>query len=121
MTAIRNLAITKAFSLFTGIIFLNMGFFLAEVNMLDFQDQRIIENIRNLVITGGLEEERDHHASGGADGSAKAFNINGEALRLLHSSRYIIAARCHGEWANHYLNANYSEIVSPPPESTFRA
>lgn len=94
-----------------------MGFFLAEVSMLEIKDREMVENICNLVINGGLEEERDGHTPGPADGSMKAFSLNADALRLHHSSLYLIAARTFREQCDHYLHADYSEIVSPPPEA----
>lgn len=84
--------------------------------MLDIKDKEMIENICNLVINGGLEEERDGHSSG-VEGGMKTISLNAEALRLHHSSLYLIASRNFREMSDNYLNADYSEIVSPPPEA----
>lgn len=116
MIFFRNHPFTRIFSLFTGLVFLNMGFFLAEISMLELKDRRMVENVRNLVLTGGLEEERDSHGSAN-DAPIKAFTMDSAHLRLRHSSLFLIAARLHGDCEDHYLHADYSEIVSPPPES----
>ncbi len=116
----RNL-FTKLFSLFTGVIFLNMSFFLAEVCLLDFQDKQMIENVSKLILNGGLEEERDTHGASGLGADAfKVLSIGSDDLLLRHSSLFLIAARTHSDNEDHYLHADYSEIVSPPPEFTVR-
>ena len=120
MKIFRNQTGTRIFSLFTGVVFLNMSFFLAEVCMLEITDKQMIENVCNLVLNGGLEEERDAHSgggSGGGDVALKMFSLSGEHLLLHHSSLFLIASRMQQESEDHYLHANHSQIFSPPPES----
>lgn len=114
MMICRNQTATKAFSLVTGVIFLNMSFFLAEVCLLEIKDKQMVENVVNLVLNGGLEEERDAHSSGG-DVPLKMFSMVSE-LALHHSSLFLIASRTHRDAEDHYLHADHSEIFSPPPE-----
>src|SRR5690554_1866623 len=116
MMPFRSRTVTRIFSLFTGVIFFNMSFFLAEVCLLDFKDRQMVENVCNLVINGGLEEERDTHGSAG-DAPVKLYSFTTADLLSRHSSLFLIAARIHGEREDHYLHADHSEIVSPPPES----
>lgn len=104
----------RIFTLLTGIIFLNMSFFLAEVCMLDIKDKQMIENVANLVLNGGLEEERDSHTTGG-DAPIKMFSPGG-ALMLHHSSLFLIASKTYLEWIDHYLHADHSQKFSPPPD-----
>lgn len=118
MTHFRQKIAVRIFSLFTGVIFLNMSFFLAEMCMLDLEDEEMIENVCNLVINGGMEEERDAHTSG-SDVPIKVFSINSVDLLLRHSSLFLIATKVHQENEDHYLHADHSEIVSPPPEFPF--
>lgn len=115
MTMFRNETGTKIFSLMTAVIFLNMSFFLAEVCMLDIKDRKMIENVANLVLNGGLEEERDAHASG-SDAPLKMFSLSSAELLLRHSSLFLIASRMHQESIDHYLHADHSEKFSPPPD-----
>lgn len=109
-----NQPITRIFSLLTGVVFLNMSFFLAEVCLLDIKDARMIENVRNLVLNGGLEEERDAHSSG-SDVALKMFSM-ATGLSLHHSSVFLIASKIHQDSEDNYLHADHSEIFSPPPE-----
>ena len=115
MKKLRNQTVTGIFSLFTGIIFLNMSFFLAEVCMLELKDTQMIENICQLVLNAGLEEERDTHSSV-SDAPLKVFSLLSEALLLRHSSLFLIASKMHQEFEDHYLHADHSEKFSPPPE-----
>lgn len=115
MQRLRNQIVTKGFCLFTGVIFLNMSFFLAEVCMLDLKDKDMIENVCLLVLNGGLEEEREH--GGTSDIPLKVFSIAPTELLLRHSSLFLIAAKIHQDSEEHYIHADHSEIVSPPPES----
>lgn len=111
---LKNTTCLRIFALLTGVIFLNMSFFLAEVCMLDIKDRQMIENVANLVLNGGLEEERDSHTPAG-DAPLKMFSTGG-ALNLHHSSLFLIASRMYHEWSNHYLHADHSEKYSPPPD-----
>lgn len=115
MKTLRNQTTTRVFSLFTGIIFLNMSFFLAEVCMLDIKDTQMIENICQLILNAGVEEERDGHSSP-TDAPLKVFSLLSEALLLRHSSLFLIASKMHEEFEDHYLHADHSQIFSPPPE-----
>lgn len=116
MQIFRNQITTRIFSLFTGVIFLNMSFFLAEVCMLEFKDKQMIENICSLVLNGGLEEERDAHSSG-SDAPLKMYSIQSDHLLLHHTSLFLIAAKIHRDCEDHYLHADHSEVFSPPPET----
>lgn len=114
MIMLKNKTCLRIFSLLTGVTFLNMSFFLAEVCMLDIKDKQMIENVAHLVLNGGLEEERDSQAPGG-DTPLKVFSAGG-GLRVHHSSLFLIASRVYQEWISHYLHADHSEKYSPPPD-----
>jgi hypothetical protein len=114
MKMLRNQTTTRIFSLLTGVMFLNMSFFLAEVCMLDLKDRQVIENICELVLNGGFEEERDAHS--GTDAPLKMLSLVSEDLHLRHSSLFLIASKMHHDFEDHYLHADHSEKFSPPPE-----
>ena len=115
MMLCRHKTVTRIFALITGVVFLNMSFFLAEVCLLDFQDKQMIENVCNLVINGGLEEERDSH-SGGGDAPQKIFPLVGDKLLLRHSSLFLIACKTYTDSEDHYRHADHSETFTPPPD-----
>jgi hypothetical protein len=115
MKLFRHGTVTRIFSLFTGLIFLNMSFFLAEVCLISFQDRQMIENICNLMLNGGLEEERDTHAT---DTPAKLFSMVGENLQFRHSALFLIAEKVDQDFRDHYVHADHSETFSPPPDTS---
>lgn len=115
MKVLRYQAVTRTFCLITGIIFLNMSFFLAEVPMLDLKDKQMIDNICKLMLNGGLEEERDGH-SGGSDAPSKEFSLSINESLLRHSAFYLITSKIHQISEDLYPHANHSEKYSPPPE-----
>lgn len=115
MKVFRHQTGTRIFTLVTGVIFLNMSFFLAEVCMLNFTDRQMIENVCNLVLNGGLEEERDAHSTGN-DAPLKLFSFLTADLLNRHSSLFLIASRMHRDFEDHYLHADHSETFSPPPD-----
>jgi hypothetical protein len=56
----RNVYLMKWSILFTGLIFLNMNFFLAELAFLEVhKNKELVENVVKLVSIAGTEEERD--------------------------------------------------------------
>lgn len=118
MKIFRNQAALRIFSLVTGAVFLNMSFFLAEVCMLEITDKQMIENVCNLVLNGGLEEERDGHAGGSSEGDValKMFSLAGDHLLLHHSSVFLNASKTQQEAEDHYRHANHARIYSPPPD-----
>ena len=62
-------------TLFTGLIFLNMSFFLAEVSALKLnQDKKMVSNIIKLISSSAAEEEKD--AFGGADEDCSAKEVD---------------------------------------------
>jgi hypothetical protein len=115
MIMFRNETGIRIFSLLTAVIFLNMSFFLAEVCMLEIKDRNMVENVANMVLNAGLEEERDAHTHG-SDAPLKMFSLSSAELQLRHSSLVLIASRIHQELINHYRHADHSERFSPPPE-----
>jgi len=118
MLIFRNTYVRNVMALFTGLIFLNMSFFLAEVSALKLTlDKKMVENIAKLISSSAAEEEKD--AFGGhadEDCSAKEvdliFNYDAHTFNshilLIKSNRYI-----HDQQL--LLPGSY-EIFSPPPE-----
>ena len=115
MRFLRSHSITRLFCLITGIIFLNMGFFLSEVCMLDLKEKQMIENVCNLIIAGGVEEEKDGH-SAGCDLPENVFPPFSHDSLFPGSSLYLIAEKKYTFMDDFYPHANHSLSFSPPPE-----
>jgi hypothetical protein len=105
-------------SLFTGIIFLNMSFFLVEISALKTEsNRRLLENISKLVAGSSAEEEQD--AFGGyADEDTSANEVDLFLMHIKHpAASCMLISKCNISTANagNPLFGNY-EIYSPPPE-----
>jgi len=104
-------------TLFTGLIFLNMSFFLFEVSALKIsQDKKMYSNIMKLISSNAAEEEKDAFGGQEEDSSAKEVDL------IFSYSVHTI--RNHISEVNNKrsvfdqgvpLLGSY-EIYSPPPE-----
>lgn len=60
MQFLRTHIASKIFTVFTAVVFLNMGFFLSEIKMFDLDlKKEMVENLAELILNIGMEEERD--------------------------------------------------------------
>lgn len=114
----RKLYFRNAMSLFTGLIFLNMSFFLAEVSALKLnKDKKMVANIAKLISSSSQEEEKD--AFGGTDKDCSAKEVDLIYHYATHTIYRQIAdinnKRCILDPGVPLLG-NY-EIFSPPPEA----
>jgi hypothetical protein len=116
MNSFRQHILARAFALLTGLVFLNMSFFLAEVSMLGLTNPELIENVAKLISSSGFEEERDGESSGN-DSSAKEVDLLIHQIQLHHSALFLITTKIIRILEDHYPHANYALIFSPPPDS----
>ena len=116
MNSFRRNYLSRAFSLITGVLFLNMSFFLAEVSLLEITDHQIIENIARLISIGGFEEERDGETSG-KDKSAKEVDLLVNHAQIHQRLLFLITTKTNFTLDDLYPHANYSQTFSPPPDS----
>ena len=115
MNSLRQHILTKIFTLITGVIFLNMSFFLAEVSMLKLTNKELVENVAKLISSSGFEEERDSETPGN-DSSAKEVDILIHQIQIHHSALFLITIKIIRIMDDHYPHANYSLNFSPPPD-----
>ena len=120
MKLIRDHIISKIFSGFIGIVFLNMSFFLAEVSMLKFEKKELIENIAKLIFNGGTEEERDGESSR-ADSVAKEVDVFLQQVQIHHTTSFLMSLSINRTLVDHYLHANFSLSFFQPPDRTILA
>lgn len=114
MNAIRQSYLTRVFSLLTGLVFLNMSFFLAEVSMLKYSKKELVE-IARLILNMGYEEERDGEPSV-TDTLGKEVYLPLHQAQLHHTSSFLISTRATQTLVDHYRHANHSLIFFPPPD-----
>jgi hypothetical protein len=118
MRIFKNLFIRNLMTLFTGLIFLNMSFFLAEVSALKIsQDKKMFSNIIKLISSNAAEEEKD--AFGGADEDCSAKEVD---LIFSYSAHTIHAFTSKVSKKRTVFDQGIPllgsfEIYSPPPEA----
>ena len=104
-------------TLLTGLIFLNMSFFLAELSALKVsQDKKIFSNIIKLISSNASEEEKD--AFGGDDGDSSSKEIDlifSYSAHTIHTSVSEVKNKRSVFNQGVPLLGSY-EIYSPPPE-----
>ena len=115
MKFFRLNGVIEAFALFTGIIFLNMSFILAEVAVLKMEeDKQLLKNVAALIAGCSAEEEPGHSAD--EDTSVSEIDL------ILHAAKHpvpgtglVFKNRAGITTAGIPSLGNY-EIYSPPPE-----
>lgn len=115
----RNMFIRKTLVLLTGVLVLNMSFFLAEVEALKLlHNKQMVENIAKLIMGAATEEEKD--LSGGAeesDPALKKIDLLFSPEQLLSRSFIVINTRNHHPGAVEKVIIRSSDTVSPPPKA----
>ncbi len=116
MNSFRQNYLSTAFSFITGILFLNMSFFLTEVSLLNITDHQIAAHIAKLISTNGFEEERDGETSEKGT-SAKEVDLLIDLVQTHHRSLFLITTKVNRMLDDLYPHANYSQTFSPPPDT----
>lgn len=118
MLIFRNTYVSNATALITGLVFLNMSFFLAEVSALGLtKDKHMLKNIAMLISSSAAEEEKD--AFGGmADEDHSAKGVEFIVSYSTHTIfGYEILITTHGSHEPGIPLLGSYEIYSPPPEA----
>ena len=119
MEILRKPLIRFVFLFVTGITFVNLSFFMAEVVFLNLDKKdRTIQTIFCILNSGGFEEESEAPA----DGHEKLSDLKGVDLYFNHNlyhhqHLYLIAQQREGVLHTLILREGFSKIFSPPPEA----
>jgi hypothetical protein len=114
MNSIRGHFLSKVTAFIAGLAFLNMSFFLAEVSLLNFKKQELLENIANLILNTGFEEEREAESSN--ENTIKEILVV-QQVQVHGTSSFLISIGINSMLVNHYQHANHSLTFSPPPDT----
>jgi hypothetical protein len=114
MNSIRQHFLSKVTAFVAGLAFLNMSFFLAEVSLLKFEKKELLQNIANLILNTGFEEERDGEPSG--DNLTKEINLLVQHLNIHGNSSIYISIKLNRILVDHYRHADHSLVFYPPPD-----
>jgi hypothetical protein len=113
----RTIFVRKAMAILTGLLVLNMSFFLAEVDALELlHNKQMVENIARLIMGAATEEEKD--ISGCAEEGTFVKKID-----LLFADdhippcAFITIRRIHGHDDAEEIIVRSSDTISPPPKA----
>ena len=118
MLKLRNHIAAKLMACLTGIIFLNMSFFLTEIRFLGLHvsHTKMIENVVKALAGVGFEEEKDSMTeSGGSEGEQVVdLHITIHPAACIDSFR--TASNHYGSQINLDVASSKSEVSTPPPK-----
>jgi len=105
---------SKAFALFTGVVFLNMSFVLAEISALNIdRNNQMARNLWVLVASSMAEEE-----SGAADEDSTFSELDFIVNHYPHVVAIeLVSANNFNIWSNGHTRLGEFEICNPPPEA----
>ena len=120
MNRFRNTTTRSIFLLITGITFLNMSFFLAEISALkSAYNKNMLENIARMFTASLSEEETDPGTTEGNVAVREFDFLEGNLYHLQFEDKGI--AHILKELGSHSVpHSGYSQIFTPPPDG-FRA
>jgi hypothetical protein len=119
MGQMRSHIISKILALVTGLVFLNMGFFLFELRVMDLQySEQEMKELIGLVSLVGFEEEKD-----GSSSSSSGETLSEQIVDLHISTHpaqdvaYILLLNSLYSSDGHLLfESPRPEIITPPPK-----
>jgi hypothetical protein len=118
MRTVRLHIASRIVAVFTGIVFLNMGFFLTEIRMLNLHvtDHELVENIVKMMSGAGIEEEKDAFGGSEEGGSEQAidFHIITHAGAVYIS--VLIGDNPYTTNQSNLLSLIAGETATPPPK-----
>ena len=121
MKFFRKKHIRKLMTVFTGIVFLNLSFFLAEVSALKIgkDNKQLIENLVRIFSTVS-EEEKDINTGESADTAAsfaKEVDLHLTEHTRHFNSEFIIILKVYADVYCQLSKSRFAETPSQPPEA----
>jgi hypothetical protein len=114
---VQNSILLKIFSIFTGLLFLNLSFMLTELKVLglDQTNPAFFNNLVQMISFSGIEEEADS-AAGTTNEIQNDTHLFFQFITTpISSNPLIIACNTFKNTDSNELKC-YREIFSPPPE-----
>jgi hypothetical protein len=118
MLSFRKYIATRFLALLTGVIFLNMSFFLTEIRMLelDLSHARMVENVVKALAGVGFEEEKDAMGESSESECGHAVDLH----IIIHPVSFLNSiesnTRLYGCDHNLKVASSKAEITTPPPK-----
>lgn len=116
MKAVRSLFVSKLIAILTGIVFLNMSFFLTEIRILNLHvtHYKLVESAIKMLSGAGFEEEKDSFGGSSEAGHQVDLHIVVHPESVYTST--LLSADLHRTDLSGLLSAAASETATPPPK-----
>jgi hypothetical protein len=117
MLSFRRHIGAKFMAFFTGIIFLNMSFFLCEIRLLGLHlsHTQMVENVIKALAGVGFEEEKDAANESGSNEAGHAVDLH-MLVHPVNFDSFSSISKLYGCTRNLEVASAISEIVTPPPK-----
>lgn len=115
---VRNSILLKVFSIFTGLLFLNLSFMLTELKLLglDQKNSALYKNLVQLISLSGFEEESDSTPGTSTESQPDTHLFFQFVTIPLSGNSRLISIKANQK-NDFMVMTRYREIYSPPPES----
>lgn len=105
-------------ALITGIVFLNMSFFLTEVRYLGLHltHTKMVENIVKALAGVGFEEEKDSMGEGSAAGGEQIVDLHMTIHPTSCIDSFSNSLKLYGCRHNLAFSSSKPDVITPPPK-----
>lgn len=120
MLNFRKLIAARFMALLTGIIFLNMSFFLTEIRFLGLHlsHAKMIENVVKALAGCGFEEEKDAMTESGSAEGEQTVDLHIAIHPVSCIDSFKMTANLYGCQHNLEVASSKAEINTPPPKAS---
>lgn len=107
-------------ALITGIIFLNMSFFLTEVRYLGLHitHTKMVENIVKALAGVGFEEEKDSMGESASSGGEQIADLHMTIHPVASIDSFTFTSSLYSCSRNLDFSSSKPDVITPPPKGT---
>jgi hypothetical protein len=118
MKTVRSAFLSKVIALITGIVFLNMSFFLSEIRILklDVTHYKLVENIVKMFSSTGFEEEKD--SLGESAPGQQVVDLHMIVHPESFYSTILLTSDLHAADQARLFSVSARETATPPPKES---
>jgi hypothetical protein len=118
MIKFRNHIAAKLLAFMTGVIFLNMSFFMCEIRLLGLHvsHTKMIENVVKALAGVGFEEEKDSLGETAEGESGLIVDLHMTVHHLACIDSFITSSKLYDSRHNLEVSSGKTEIIIPPPK-----
>jgi hypothetical protein len=118
MLKFRKHITAKFMALLTGIIFLNMSFFLTEIRYLGLHltHTKMVENVIKALAGVGFEEEKDSMAEASGEGGEQIVDLHMTVHPVSCIDSFSPSSKLYGSRHKLDFSSSKPDVITPPPK-----